>query len=203
MKKTALNFLARCCGLYLVSATASQSPCYPVPDWQTDPVSCTWQWKEGGGLRLWAEACTFPTGRWEVVWSERSAAFILQVNGQMQQVVVQSWPYSTDGGLEKLQDALVHAGQLSSTAACKFMPAAIRPAPRTMSFFTLSPTDPHAMKPTSTGEVPDPQCGSYGASTHGVRYFMTDLRWPDRAIFVDEGQERPLFDPRSVTALIQ
>ena len=203
MKKTALNFLAWCCGLYLVAATASQSPRSPVPDWQTDPVSCTWLWKEGGGLGLWTETCTFPTGRWEVVWSEQSAAFILQVDGQAQQVVVQSWPYSKEGGLEKLQDALVHAGQLSSTAACKFMPAAIRPAPRTMSFFTLSPTDPHAMKPTSTGEVPDPQCGSYGASTHGVRYFMTDLRWPDRAIFVDEGQERPLFDPRSVTPLIQ
>lgn len=58
-----------------------------------------------------------------------------------------------------------------------------------------------AFAPTATGEVPDPVCGIYGASTHGVRYFITDLRWPDRAIFVDEGQERPLFDPTSITAL--
>jgi hypothetical protein len=34
-----------------------------------------------------------------------------------------------------------------------------------------------------------------------VRYFVTDLRWPDRAIFVEEGQERPLFDPSSITPL--
>ena len=182
-------------------AHASNMSRPPVPQWQTDPARCTWQWKEGGGLGLWTETCTFPTGRWEVVWSEQAAAFILQVDGQAQQVVVQSWPYSKDGGPEKLHDVLVHAGQLSKTASCKFVPAAIRPAARTMAFFTLSPTDPNAMKPTSTGEVPDPQCGSYGASTHGVRYFMTDLRWPDRAIFVDEGQERPLFDPRSLTVL--
>lgn len=201
MNTYGLNFLFGCCCLYLATATASQLPRPPFPDWQTDPVSCTWHWKEGGRLGLWAESCTFPTGQWEVVWNEQAAAFILQVDGQAQQVVVQSWPYSKNGGAEILQDALIEAGQLSKTAACKFVPAAIRPAPRTMVFFTLSPQDPNAMKPTSAGEVPDPQCGPYGASTHGVRYFVTDLRWLDRAIFIDEGQERPLFDPRSLTVL--
>jgi len=28
---------------------------------------------------------------------------------------------------------------------------------------------------------------------------MTDLRWPGLAIFVDEGQEHPLFEPLGIT----
>jgi hypothetical protein len=32
-----------------------------------------------------------------------------------------------------------------------------------------------------------------------VRYFIVDRRWPDRVIFVNEGQERPMFDPESIT----
>jgi len=63
--------------------------------------------------------------------------------------------------------------------------------------FGLAPSDPAALGPTATGEVPGP----YGASTHGVRYVITDLRCPGYAIFVEEGQERPLFEPRSITRL--
>lgn len=70
-----------------------------------------------------------------------------------------------------------------------------------MAFHVLAPIDPAALAPTLAGEVPDPVCGSYGASTHGVWYFITDLRWPDRAVLVEEGQERPLFDPASITLL--
>ena len=75
------------------------------------------------------------------------------------------------------------------------------PAPRTIAFHILTPIDQAALSPTVSGDIPEPACGPYGASTHGVRYFVTDLRWPDRAIFVDEGQERPMFDPSSITAL--
>lgn len=173
----------------------------PVPNWHTDPTACAWHWKVGGGIGLWVESCKLSTGNWEVRWSEEVYAFVVLFNGQVQQVAVQSWPFSNEGGIEKLRQSLIQAGQLTESAACQFVPAHIRPAPRTMMFFTLSPKDPNAMKPTSTGEVPDPQCGPFGASTHGVRYFMTDLRWPDRAIFIEEGQDRPMFDPRSITVL--
>jgi len=51
---------------------------------------------------------------------------------------------------------------------------------------------------TPSGDIPEPPCGPYGASTHGVRYFLVDLRQPDRLIFVDEGQDQPMFDPSSI-----
>jgi hypothetical protein len=34
-----------------------------------------------------------------------------------------------------------------------------------------------------------------------MRYFLTDQRRPDRMIFIEDGPERPLFDPSSITLL--
>ncbi len=171
----------------------------PQPDWQTDARHCSWHWREGGGVGLWAEDCDLPTGRWQVVWKAERGSFMLQHNGVSREVVVQSWALPPDGGLADLRQALVGAGQLAPDADCRWQSVPLRPATRTMAFFVLAPTAPDALAPTSTGEVPAPRCGPYGASTHGVRYFITDLRWPGRVLFVDEGQERPLFDPRSIT----
>jgi len=70
-----------------------------------------------------------------------------------------------------------------------------------MAVHVLAPIHPVALAPTAAGEVPDPVCGPYCASTPGVRYSLTDLRWPNRAIFVEEGQERPLFYPSGITVL--
>ena len=47
-------------------------------------------------------------------------------------------------------------------------------------------------------EVPDPPCGAMGWSTHGVRYFMTDLRRPDRVVYINEGRDGTQIDPRSI-----
>lgn len=199
--RLALSFAATLLVAACSPSQAVTSVLPPVPGWQTDPAACVWHWRQGGGIGLWAESCKLSTGEWEVVWNVEASAFVLQLNGRVQQVVVQSWPFSKEGGLERLRQRLIQAGQLQESAPCQFVPARIRPAPRTMMFFTLSPTDPNAMRPTSTGGVPDPQCGPYGASTHGVRYFIMDLRWPDRAIFVEEGQERPMFDPLSVAVM--
>jgi hypothetical protein len=98
-----------------------------------------------------------------------------------------------------LSEALIKKGYLKPDSPCVWKRVSMRPAPQTMAFFTLAPNAPEALGPTASGEVPEPLCGPYGASTHGVRYFITDTRWPDQAIFVEEGQERPLFDATSIT----
>jgi hypothetical protein len=176
-----------------------QSP--PMPQWQTDAQRCRWQWREGGGLGLWAETCRLSTGRWQVVWSEPRRAFVLQRDRVVVAVVVQSWPLPSGQDMDAVSQALTEAGHLAVGAPCRWKAVPMRPAPRTMAFYVLSPQDPGALGPTALGEVPDPVCGPYGASTHGVRYFIVDLRWTGRAIFVNEGQERPMFDPLSVAVL--
>lgn len=171
------------------------------PDWHTSKKDCSWRWVQGGGLGFWSETCLLSTGQWSVVWDEIQNGFVLQHQNQNVDLVVQPWKISLDTGIASLSKSLIEAGYLAPNNDCQWESVPIRRSPRTMSFFELRSSKPNALAPTAQGEVPEPLCGPYGQSTHGVRYFVVDLRWPDLAIFVNEGQERPMFDPASITVL--
>jgi len=173
----------------------------PMPDWQTYPATCAWHWREGGGIGLWTETCVFQGATWQVDWDADRVAFVTRSGEAVMGIAVKPFTLPPGSGIAALSAVLVAAGHLDPEAPCAWQHMALRPAPRTSAFHVLGPTDPKALAPTAEGEIPDPLCGPYGVSTHGVKYFVTDLRWPDRAIFVEEGQERPLFDPTSITPL--
>jgi hypothetical protein len=172
-----------------------------MPEWQTDTNNCSWHWREGEGIGLWAETCRFNGATWQVVWDDNLAAFVTKNDDTVIGLAVQAFTLSSGAGIDALSEKLVDAGSLDASHACIWQTIALRPAPRTIAFHVLTPLDQAAFSPTASGDIPDTACGPYGASTHGVRYFMTDLRWPDFAIFIEEGQERPMFDPASITAL--
>lgn len=172
----------------------------PAPGWRTEAEGCSWSWREGGEIALWAETCDIDGRIWQVLWDDARAAFVTRRDDADMGIAVQV--FSLPGGeITALSDTLVAAGNLEPEAACTWRAVALRPAPRSRAFHVLTPDDPAALAAADSGEIPEPVCGPYGASTHGVRYFMTDLRWAGRAIFVEEGQERPLFDPSSITLL--
>lgn len=200
MKRGFHGWLAGLWGVVLAGAQA-EAPQPPTPSWQTDARHCAWHWREGGGLGLWTETCHLSTGAWEVTWDEPKSAFVLRHQGQAQALAVQPWPLPGGDGMEGLTRALVAAGALAPEAPCHWQTIAHRPAPRTVAFWALVPNHPQALAATEQGEVPEPACGAYGASTHGVRYFIVDLRWAGMAVFVEEGQERPIFDPTSIVRL--
>jgi hypothetical protein len=173
----------------------------PMPGWQTETGACAWHWREGGGIGLWTETCVFNETVWQVQWDDERGAFVTRRGDMVTGVAVRGFPLPPRAGIDALTGTLIAAGHLEAEAPCEWQPIPLRPAPRTKTFYALTPTDPEALAPSAAGEVPDPICGPYGTSSHGVRYFITDLRWPDHAIFVDEGQERPLFDPSSITRM--
>ena len=193
--------LAICAVTSPVIGLANGSSAPAMPDWQTDAATCSWRWHESGGIGLWAETCLFNGAKWKVVWDEDQAAFVTKNNETIMGIAVQAFVLPSGGSITALNETLIASGSLDANAACTWQAITPRPAPPTTAFLALTPTDQAALGPTASGDVPEPACGPFGASTHGVRYFMTDLRWPDRAIFVEEGQERPLFDPASITAL--
>lgn len=184
-----------------VTALANGSSLPAMPDWQTEADTCTWHWREGGGIGLWAETCRFNDATWQVAWDEALAAFVNTKGDSVMGIAVQPFRLSSGASIASLSATLVEAGSPDANASCIWQAVALRPAPGTMAFYILTPSDPAALSPALSGDIPEPACGPYGASPHGVRYFLTDLRWPDRAIFAEEGQERPMFDPASITAL--
>lgn len=185
--------------LLMLSLAACTSHKPPKPQWQTDAQQCSWHWIEGGSRGLWAETCSLSTGRWSIAWSGQENAFLLQRDKEIRGIAVQPWSIRKETGIYSLSKELIKKGYLEPDAPCVWKRVPMRAAPQTMAFFILAPRAPEALGPTASGEVPEPLCGPYGASTHGVRYFITDTRWPDQAIFVEEGQERPMFDPTSIT----
>jgi len=184
-----------------VMAQANESYRPDMPDWQTDAANCSWHWREGGGVGLWAETCRFNDRTWQVVWDEDRTSFVTRADDSDMGIAAKVFDLHSGSDISALSRTLVDTGALDANAACIWKAIALRPAPRTMAFHVLTPADQTALSPTSSGEIPEPVCGPYGASTHGVRYFMTDLRWPAVAIFIDQGQERPFFEPASITSL--
>ena len=92
-------------------------------------------------------------------------------------------------------------GYIPDDDECVLEPAAIRPAVRTIAFYEVKPTGKRKadFEATPEDEVPEPPCGEYGWSTHGARYFMTDLRHPDVAVYINIGQDGLMFDDATVT----
>jgi hypothetical protein len=169
----------------------------PPPDAGLVAAGCRWERVAGGGLEVRAQACDLATGRWRVVWEPQRQGFVLRVDEQVQELVVQPWSLPPGGGPGSIVPMLKAAGHLPAASDCQLVPARLRPLPRLTTSFILSPAQP-VPAVTPSGDIPEPPCGAYGASTHGVRYFVFDLRWPDRLIFVDEGQDQPMFDPSSI-----
>lgn len=173
----------------------------PKPATSTDPEKCAWEWKSAAGIGVWTERCVLDTGVWEVVPAPELPGFALAIDGKPEVTVVQVFEKPADAGIDAILPALREKGYIPDDGDCVFEPAAIRPAPRTIAFFEIMPTGARkaAFDATPTDEVPEPPCGDYGWSTHGVRYFMTDIRFPGRVVYIDTGEDGLMFEPATVT----
>jgi hypothetical protein len=186
----ALAFLA-------TPALAADRPLQPAQ--KTDPA-CEWQWLEGQGVGLWAERCKLVTGDWHLVWEHEMPGFSLWVDDKRQGMVMQLFTLPKEAGINALLPELRSRALIADTDDCVFKPAAVRPAPRTIQQFDIQPVG-EALKrfeATPKDEVPEPPCGDYAWSTHGTRYFQTDLRHPGKVVYIDEGQDGTFFDPRTM-----
>jgi len=190
-----------CTLLAAVAAPGSLQAQPPMPEGSSVPGACRWEWKSGAGLGVWAERCDLETGVWEPLFDATLPGFVLAIDGVPQEAVLQVFGKPADDGIDAILPELRRRGYIPDDDECVFEPAAIRPAPRTVAFYEIRPTGARqeAFEATPDDEVPEPPCGAYGWSTHGVRYFMTDTRFPERAVYVDTGQDGTMFDARTIT----
>ena len=126
---------------------------------------------------------------------------MLTVDGEAEGTILQVFDKPADADVSAILPALRAKGYIPDDDDCVFEPAAIRPAPRTIAFYEIKPIGARkeAFDATPEDEVPEPPCGEYGWGTHGVRYFFTDTRFPERVIYVNTGQDGTMFDDTTIT----
>lgn len=183
----------------VLPAVAGDRP--PMPTGSSVPGSCTWEWKTGGGIGIWAERCDLRTGVWEPRFDASLPGFVLTIDGEPEGTILQVFDKPAEADISAILPTLREKGYIPDDDDCVFESAAIRPAPRTVAFYEIRPVGKRleAFDATPEDEVPEPPCGEYGWSTHGVRYFLTDTRFPDRVVYVNTGQDGTMFDDATIT----
>ena len=164
-------------------------------------TACQWHGLEAGPLRVRVEECRHATGHWRVRHDPALPGLALWRDGERVQTVLHWLRKPESQGLESVMAQLQAGGHVPPGDDCVFRPVPgpavppgtqrheIRPAGQRLKAFEATPKD----------EIPDPPCGAYGWSTHGVRYFLTDARQPGWVLFVDLGQDGTQVDPASIT----
>lgn len=183
-------------------AIAADRPPQPAHS-AVDDKLCTWEWKEGGGLGLWAERCKLDTGLWELTFKPDLPGFVLTIDGEDLQTVLQVFRKPADAPIDAILPELVKRGYTLATE-CAFEPADLSYIPKPpagQSFYEIVPTGKRKadFDALPDNEVPDPPCGDYGTAPDGIQYFMIEAAHPDRAVFVNLGQDGTMFDPNTLT----
>lgn len=150
------------------------------------------------GVRLQAQDCRLSTGHWRVLAEPALPGLALWRDGDRQATVLQVFTKPADAPVSTILPALRAGGHIPDDEDCQPVPASpARAAPATQTRYEIRPVGARlrALQATPADQVPDPPCGAYGWSTHGVRYLLLDQRRPDRVLYLDEGQDGTLIQP--------
>jgi hypothetical protein len=163
-----------------------------------DP-SCERGTLSAGPLRIDAWSCALPTGRWHLRAEPGLPGFALWIDDTRQETVVHALPRAAGAPLSSVVAALARAG-LVPADDCVMLRTRRHVAPRGARAYEIRPTGARlaALLGTPRDEVPEPPCGEYGWSTHGVRGFVVDPRRPQWVVYLNQGQDGMLFDPATL-----
>ena len=163
-------------------------------------TACQWHWMEAGPLRVRVEECRHATGHWRVRHDPALPGLALWRDGERVQTVLHWLRKPESQGVQSVMAQLQAGGHVPPGDDCVFRPVSgpavppgtqrheIRPAGQRLKAFEATPKD----------EIPDPPCGAYGWSTHGVRWFVVDPRHPRWVVYVNAGQDGTLIDPATL-----
>ncbi len=165
-----------------------------------DAAQCRQQVLRLDGLVIDTSDCGYATGHWRVEVEPTLPGLALWRDAERIDTVVQLFTKTPTEEIAAILPALRSRGYIPDDDDCRFVPAEVRPMVRTIALFEIRPFGARLqrLQATPVDEVPDPPCGAMGWSTHGLRYFMTDLRRPDRVVYINEGQDGTQIDPRSI-----
>jgi hypothetical protein len=173
----------------------------PQPFFQTDAQNCKWSWKTGKGIGLWAEDCKFESGSFVVTYDAGKDAFMLGADGSDAYAVVRQFYKKAEEGPDALLPDFKAKGLIPNDDECRFAPSDVVKPFGAWQIFEILPTGKRkeTFDAAPSDEIPEPPCGQIGEAVDSLAYFMIDQRHPDRVLYLDLGQDTPLFDPTSIS----
>jgi hypothetical protein len=171
----------------------------PAPFYATDRKDCQWIWRNGSGIGLWTEQCTFDTGLWDVIYDAAQDLFALRVDGGEPYAVLRQFR-DTDSAAALLP-ALKQKGLVLDDAECVMAKVEDQPVPPGWTAWQVVPTGKRkeAFDSVVQIEVPEPPCGELGSRVDLIGFFMVKEATPDRVLYVNLGQDGTMIDIASIT----
>ncbi len=154
-----------------------------------------WDTVSGAGLKFWGQH----NDRIRIVTDESIPGAKIERSGQKEShyAVLRLFPLK-NGKIEDLLDILPASLEWNDSIECSFLE---KPTDRPgVKRYVLTPAGAYAQKihELSSREPIPSTCGGWGVGNSGMRYFEIHDNRPDLALFVEIGQEAPLFDEKSI-----
>lgn len=200
MKSSLFKFTA---GLYLILLTAcfgdrdGKYPVFPEQPTQKARQGFKWEIVSGAGLQFWAQrdsqTCVVTDGLLE--------GAVIKHTGRSRsdgRPVIKIF-HIEDGDIDDVLDQLEESPGWNSEETCKFKE--VDCDRKGVTRYVLVPTGDYADRFEAAMEAKEAipsTCNGWGAGNSGRRYFEIHDSHPDKAIFMEIGQEQPLFDPESI-----
>ncbi len=199
MKNYATNALIAVCLFILTGCFGQRDENLPAfPGQPSAPAREGFEWEivTGAGLKFWAQR----DHRTHVSTDAILHGAVVEQRDSMRHSRRQVIKLFTieDGDIDDVLDILASTPGWDATQTCKFREEECDREGVTR--YVLVPKGDYAeqVEAQSQKEAVPATCNGWGMGNSGTRYFEVHDSHPDLAIFVEIGQETPLFDPESI-----
>ena len=177
-------------------STVTNGPAFPDQPSRAAYEGFEWEIVSGAGLQFWAQRNasihmetdpTIPGAK--IVWDDRAQP--------ASRTVIQIFSLPN----EQIDDVLATLHDMptwSDTITCEFQKH--ETSREGVTRYTLVPSGEYArqLQILGTTEPIPTTCGGWGVGNSGIRYFEIHDNQPDKAIFMEIGQDAPLYDEQSI-----
>ena len=155
-----------------------------------------WETVSGAGLKFWAQR----DSQNRVVTDALLHGAVVEHRDSLRHTrrqVIRVFPLE-DGDIDEVLDQLEETPGWDKEQTCKFKEE--ESGRKGVTRYVLVPKGDYAdrIEAESKSKAIPSTCNGWGVGNSGTRYFEIYDSHPDRAVFVEIGQEAPLFDPASI-----
>lgn len=165
------------------------------PDRPTsDPMlGFDWEIVRGAGLKFWSQS----NASTRILPDSSIPGAVLESANGKRRTVMRIF-HLPDRKIENIVHILREKGEWNDSVSCAFRQ--IESPRKGVARYVMVPAGEEAeiIEKEKENEAITSTCCGWGIGNSGMRYFEIHASHPDKAIFIEIGQEMPLFDPESI-----